>query len=432
MELQQENIVAVASGQGRAGIAVIRVSGPTAWEVVARGVESLPPARIAGLRTLRNTDGEVLDRAVILCFAEGASFTGEAVVEIHCHGGLAVQSALMGWLLTTPRTRMAEPGEFTRRALLAGRMSLAEVEALGDLLAAETEAQRRQAQNTLSGALHDVADGWRRDLVRALSLLEVTIDWADEEVPEDVAPEVASLLSSVLGSVRDQIARSEATERLRVGFNVALIGAPNAGKSTLLNALAGREAAITSPIPGTTRDAIELRYDLDGLPVTFVDTAGLRETEDRVEQLGIDRTRQRAEQASLRLFLTSTDVEATGDDLWQPGDLRVWTKADLGPGLGDVVVSAKTGDGMSILLAAIAERLVGQAGEAGLVGRLRQRLALEAAERHLAQAESALEIGAEIAAAEIRTALRALEELVGRVGVEDVLDSVFSQFCLGK
>jgi tRNA modification GTPase len=303
------------------------------------------------------------------------------------------------------------------------------------LLAAETELQRRQAVRGLAGALHRQAEAWRVDLIRAAALVEATIDWADEEVPEDVGPEAAALLGGVKSGIARELALSEGAERLREGFEVAILGAPNAGKSSLFNTFAGREAAITATRPGTTRDVLELRYDLAGIPVVLLDTAGLRETGDEIEAIGVGRAMERAQGAAMRLLLRSADAPppAAEDALWRPGDLRVWTKSDLATGPGDVVISVLQGDGIAELLDRMKTELAARVAGGGLVGHLRQRRALEDAVEALARAENALETSAaETVAEDIRAAFRALERLIGRVGADDVLDAVFATFCLGK
>jgi tRNA modification GTPase len=431
-----DTIFAPASGVGTAAIAVIRLSGPTADRVLLRLTGApLPPLRRATLRDLKDEAGELIDRALVLRFAAGASYTGEAAAELHCHGGRAVVAALLDVLGRHPGCRLADPGEFTRRAFEAGRVDLAEVEALGDLLAAETELQRRQAVRGLDGALHRRTETWREELIRAAALVEVTIDWADEEVPEDVEPEVARLLSGVRTGIAGELAASKGAERLRQGFEVAILGAPNAGKSSLFNALAGREAAITSARPGTTRDILELRYDLVGLPVVFLDTAGLRETSNEIEAAGVARAAERAGGAALRLFLRSEDAppSAAEDLLWRPGDLRIWTKGDLCGGPGDMTISALLDEGLPEMLQRIEAELSSRHPLDGLVGNLRQRRALEVAIEALERAENELMGGeAEAIAEDIRATFRALDRLIGRVGVEDVLGAVFATFCLGK
>ncbi|GMG84984.1 tRNA uridine-5-carboxymethylaminomethyl(34) synthesis GTPase MnmE [Paralimibaculum aggregatum] len=435
MSGQRATIYAPATAPGRAGIAVVRISGPAADAVLAALTGGpLPAPRRAALRRLRDGAGGLLDEALVLRLAAGASFTGEAMVELHCHGGLAVLRAVLAAVAAVPGTRLAEPGEFTLRAFEAGRMDLAEVEALGDLIAAETEAQRAQAVRQLGG-LSRLAEGWRGALVRALALTEAVIDWADEEVPERVEPEVGTLLGGVVAEIDRALAVSEGAERLRQGFEVAILGAPNAGKSSLLNALAGREAAITSPMPGTTRDVVELRYDLEGLPVVFLDMAGLRPTADPVEAIGVARATARAEAAALRLLLAAPDAPLPREALAleRPGDLRLASKADLGGAAAGLAVSATTGAGLRALLGAIAARLGERVPSEGLVAHERQRLALEAARNALAQAAEGLDFRPpELISEDIRTGLRALERLIGRVDTEEVLGEVFARFCLGK
>jgi len=423
-----DTIYALASARGKAGVAVLRLSGPLAHASAEALAGSLPPPRQTGLRLLR-WQGEILDQALILCFPSGASFTGEEVAELHLHGSVAVVQSVLRALGEMPGLRLAEAGEFTRRALENGCLDLAQVEGLADLIEAETESQRRQAVRVLSGAIGARAEAWRGKLVRAAALIEATIDFADEDVPVDVTPEVSALLSDVQADLVREAAGVQAAERIRDGFEVAILGAPNAGKSTLLNALAGREAAITSEIAGTTRDVIEVRMDIDGLAVTLLDTAGLRETDDRVERIGIERALARAEAADLRVFLLS-DTPIAGIAP-RPGDMLVPGKADLGgPG-----VSGKTGQGIADLISDIGRRLQDRVANAGTVTRERHRLALYRAIRSLESAQAEVRKGssrAELAAAELRTAVRALESLVGRVDVENLLDEIFASFCIGK
>ncbi|MBC2836041.1 tRNA uridine-5-carboxymethylaminomethyl(34) synthesis GTPase MnmE [Paragemmobacter straminiformis] len=423
-----DTIYALASARGKAGVAVLRISGPEAHRVVEILCGSVPPPRRAALRQLV-WDGRVLDEALVLVFDAGASFTGEAVAELQVHGSVAVVQAVMRALGAQAGLRLAEAGEFTRRALENGCLDLAQVEGLADLIDSETEAQRRQALRVLSGAIGQRAELWRAKLVRAAALIEATIDFADEDVPVDVTPEVLGLIAEVEADLRLERAGSAAAERIRDGFEVAIVGPPNAGKSTLLNSLAGREAAITSEIAGTTRDVIEVRMEIAGLAVTLLDTAGLRETEDKVERIGIERAIARAQAADLRVFLMG-DGEVVG--LSPAGDdIVVQGKSDLG-GAG---VSGKTGQGIAELIALIGARLSSVTQGAGVITRERHRLAVE---RSIGAMESALheiENGpqrAEFAAEALRRAVRGLESLVGRVDVENLLDEIFSSFCIGK
>lgn len=426
-----DTIFALATVPGKSGVAVVRVSGPQAYSACTLfGFDAFEPRR-TGLRRLIHETRGFLDEALVLLFEEGASFTGEPVVEFHLHGSVAIVQAVLDSLGELSRFRTAAPGEFTRRALENGRLDLTQVEALSDLIDSETEMQRKQALSGFSGHLRDAAETWRADLIHALSLLEATIDFADEEVPVDVAPEVSTLLSGVLSHLDREISGFGIAERVRTGFEVAIVGPPNAGKSTLLNALAGREAAITSEIAGTTRDVIEVRMDLGGLPVTFLDTAGLRETEDIVEAKGIQRAVDRARTADLRVFLTGeTDIarlRASEDDI------VVNSKADLrADGLG---ISGLTGEGIPDLIEKVKSVLLSRASGAGLVSHERQKDTVTQARTHLATARELANRGPDLydlASEELRAGVFLLERLVGRVDVEDVLDKIFSSFCIGK
>lgn len=426
-----DTIYAQATARGKAGVAVVRISGAQSWAAAESLCGSLPMPRQSGLRLLRQ-GGDVLDEAMVLCFEHGASFSGERVVELHLHGAVATVQAVLRALSGVAGLRLAEPGEFTRRALENGRLDLAQVEGLSDLIEAETEAQRKQALAVLSGAVGQVVDAWRAQIIRAASLLEATIDFADEDVPVDVTPEVNELIASVQAGVGREMSRVSAAERVREGFEVAIVGRPNAGKSTLLNALAGREAAITSELAGTTRDVIEVRMDLGGLAVTLLDTAGLRETDDRIESIGVERAISRARAADLRIFLLDD-----GDiPLIEPleGDLVVQGKADISAGSG-FSVSGKTGAGLDRLVAEITLRLSGRAAGAGVMTRERHRIAMSHAFDALESAQNEVMRGsdrAELAAEGLRQAARALESLVGRVDVEHLLDEIFASFCIGK
>lgn len=428
-----DTIYALASARGKAGVAVLRISGPAAFSAAQSLAGPLPEPRRAALRRLRDAEGETLDDALVLTFAEGASFTGEPTVELHLHGSPAIAGAVLRALSACTGLRLAEAGEFTRRALENGRLDLAQVEGLADLLEAETEAQRRQAQRVLSGAVGARAEDWRRRLIRAAALLEATIDFAEEEVPTDVTPEVLGLIDGLLADLAAEAEGERIAERIRDGFEVAIVGRPNAGKSTLLNALAGREAAITSEHAGTTRDVIEVRMDLAGLPVTILDTAGLRATGDAVESIGVARALGRAASADLRIFLC--DEAGPPEELApQPGDLVVQGKADLHAGQG-LRISGKTGEGLAELTRLIGESLAPRAARAATITRERHRLAVLNSIGAMESARHEVWEGAgraELAAEELRRAIRALDSLVGRVDVEHLLDEVFASFCIGK
>lgn len=430
-----DTIFALASAPGRAGLAIIRVSGPGALAAASALGAALPQARRAYLRRL-SFQSEYLDEALVTRFEKGASFTGEEVVEFSVHGGLATTAALLRALGAQAGLRLAEPGEFTRRAFENGQLDLARVEGLSDLIEAETEAQRRQALRVFSGALGAKVESWRAALIRAAALVEATIDFAEEDVPVDVWPEVRALLAGLRAEWEEESAASFGAERLRAGFEVAIVGAPNVGKSTLLNALAGRDAALTSARAGTTRDVIEVRLDVAGLAVTLLDTAGLRASEDEIEQEGIARARARAEKADLRLFLTLPGEDLPPDVAFREGDLRLWAKADLGGGgEGGLPISGQTGAGLSTLLAELGTRLSQRVPAAPTMTRARHRVSVSKALNLLGLVEAELSHPnprAEILAESLRGAIHALESLVGRVDVEDFLGEIFARFCIGK
>lgn len=428
-----DTIFALASAPGKSGVAVVRVSGPHATAAGRALAGSLPEPRRAGIRRLRSAVGETLDEALVLSFEGPNSFTGEDCIEFHVHGSPAIVSAVLSELSGLKDLRLAEPGEFTRRALENDRLNLAQVEGLADLIESETEVQRKQALRVFSGRLGEKVEIWRADLIRAIALLEVTIDFADEEVPEDVYPEVSELLQGVYGTLKAELDGSFVAERIRNGFEVVILGAPNIGKSTLLNALAGRDAAITSHIAGTTRDVVEVRMDVAGLPVTILDTAGLRETEDEIEQLGIQRALARAEAADFRLILI--DERGFPEGLTRTEtDLVVRSKADLHELDHGLSVSGKTGQGVDTLVAALQEKLSGLAAGAGTATHLRHRVAIKSSLESLSRAQEGISsnVPVELMIQDLRQALVELESLIGRIGIEQVLDEIFSSFCLGK
>jgi len=424
-----DTIYALASARGRAGVAVVRISGPEAWAVTEQLAGKLPPPREARVRRLVK-DGEMLDEAVVIVFPKGQSFTGEQSSELHLHGSTATIVAVLAALSRFPGLRLSEPGEFTRRAFENGKMDLAQVEGLADLVEAETEVQRKQALRVVSGAVGQRTEGWRSQLLHGSALVEASIDFADEEVPVDVVPEVTMVVTGLISELRQEVQAGRVAERVREGFEVAIVGVPNAGKSTLLNALARRDVAITSARAGTTRDVIEVRLDLAGLPITLLDTAGLRASDDEIEQVGIDRSRKRAKSADLRVFLLDESGIPDGI-LPEPWDIVVQGKSDLG---GDGV-SGKTGAGLDDLLNRIGETLGGRVVPSAVITHARHRAALEKAIASLESARDALDSESsalELIAEDLRRAKRALEGLVGRVDVEAVLGEIFSRFCIGK
>jgi tRNA modification GTPase len=440
-----ETIFAPASGHGRAAVAVIRISGPRTRAILESMAGGAPPSprQMALRRLIAPATGEELDQALVVWMPGPASFTGEDQAELQIHGGAAVRAAVLKALSEIDGCRPAEPGEFTRRAFLNGRMDLSAVEGLADLIDAETEAQRRQALRQLEGRLGRQVEGWRERAISVLALLEAALDFSDEgDVPATLERQAAGeigMLSRDLAACLDDGRRGE---RLREGFTVVLAGPPNAGKSTLLNALTQRDVAIVSPLPGTTRDAIEVRCDLGGLPVSFIDTAGVRETGDPIEREGVARTRAKLRSADLVLWLAAADeLEGNGSTLTtaEAGAplLRVGTKSDLGDDFRgrtvDITLSAQTGAGMSALLDRIALEAERALGGDAVLTRERHRAALERAAAALVRAEAALRIErTELAAEDVRLALRALGEVTGRVDVDEVLDRLFATFCIGK
>ena len=448
-------IFALSSGRPPAAIAVVRVCGPQARAALERLIGRVPQPRQAALARVRDpASGEVIDEALALWFPAPHSETGEDMAELQLHGGHAVIAAALDVLGRIEGCRPAEAGEFTRRAFENGRHDLTAVEGLADLIAAETPAQRRQAFRQLKGLIGDRAEAWRRSLIEALALVEARVDFADEaDVPEDlVAPALASAKR-----LRDEIATAltdgRRGERLRDGIVIAIAGPPNAGKSTLLNRLARREAAIVSPYPGTTRDVIEVHLDLDGYPATLLDTAGVRQSDDPIEREGVRRAEERARDADLVLWVTDASATggvagdkakyAVGSDTW-----LVENKVDLlgdnrceGGGLRpggegpNFAISALTGTGMDTLVGALGAyaRDFFASTEAAIVTRARHRRALEetvdALDRCLGESESGRE---EVIAEELRAAVTSLGRLTGRVDVEDILDVIFRDFCIGK
>ncbi len=450
----EDTIFALSSAPGRAGVAVLRVSGPGAGPALTALAGACPPARHARLARLIDPDtGTAIDRGLVLWFPGPASFTGEDMAELHLHGGRAVIAAAVAALAALPGLRPAEPGEFTRRAFDAGKLDLGEVEGLADLIDAETEAQRRQALRQMEGALSRQLADWRQDLVAALAQAEAAIDFPDEDLPEGIDDPNTHHILCLKDKISQYLADSQCGERLREGIYVTLIGAPNAGKSSLLNAFARRPVAIVSETPGTTRDVVEVHLDLDGYPVTLADTAGLREWDpeaadapDSVEAEGMRRARARAEAADLKLAIFDLQAGPEFDPatraLLDAECLVVFNKCDIAPGperkdldgYPALTVSVKTGAGMAALEARLARevaaRLEHGSGEAAPLTRARHRRALEDSAAALKRAGGASR--PELVAEDLRLALRALGRIAGRVDVEDVLDAIFREFCIGK
>lgn len=445
-----DTIFAPATAPGRAAVAVVRLSGPRAGEALSALAGRRPAPRRAALRRLRAPGGALLDEALVLWMPGPASYTGEDSAELHLHGGPAVVAGVLE-ALAALGIRLAEPGEFTRRAFENGRLDLAQAEGVADLIEAETEAQRRQALDQLGGALGRARDAWRSDLVEALALFEAAVDFPDEDLPADVARRARPALERLLADLSRAVEGVDRAERVREGYAIALVGAPNAGKSTLLNALARREAAIVTATPGTTRDVIEATLGLGGYKVILADTAGLRETTDEVEAEGVRRARLRAGTADLRLWV----VDGAGDagsaapapESLRPGDLCLVAKADLPAGdsvaralaeaaalgLEAHVLSARRPEDVAALEAALTRQVVAAlgSGEPPAATRLRHAALLSEAKSRLASALAMAE-DPELAAEDVRLAARALDRITGRIGPEDVLDRIFSTFCIGK
>ena len=436
---RMDTICALASGAGRAAIAVIRNSGPATGEVL-RALCGLPEARHASLRTMRDPrTGTLLDRGLVLWFPAPSSFTGEDMAELHVHGGRAVVAGVLDAVLSIDGVRLAEPGEFALRAFENGKLDLTEVEGLADLINAETDAQTRQALAQAGGSLRTLYEGWRHRLLRAQALTEAGLDFADEaDVTAKVATNADAVVAELIGQIAPHLADRRG-ERLRDGLHVVIAGAPNAGKSSLLNALARRDVAIVSEEAGTTRDIIEVHLDLDGLPVILTDTAGLRRAGGKLEVEGIRRALARAEAADLILWLidTTKPVSAPPDALTrgQAPILPVRNKIDLAPvsAAEGVSLSAKTGEGIDTLVAELKARAhesLAAGSESPVVTRARHRAELEAA---LVALERFRTAGApELKAEELRIAARHLGRLTGRVDVDEVLGAIFSEFCIGK
>lgn len=429
-----DTIFALASAPGKSGVAVIRISGSEVARICASMIAGPEvKSRKATLRSLRDGAGNLLDEALVLRFSEGHSYTGEDVLELHIHGSPAVMSGVLQALSKFPRARQADPGEFTRRALENGRMDLAQVDGLADLINAETDAQKHQAQRLFKGELGEAVQKWRELLIGAAALMQASIDFSDEDIPETLVPEIRAKITEVITSLKKQLSGERAAEIIRDGFEIAIVGAPNIGKSTLLNYLAGREAALTSSVAGTTRDIIEVRMDIAGYPVTFLDTAGIRKASDAVEAMGIEKGVDRALAADMRLVLLSDLEEPTPIPI-QPHDIRCIAKVDE-PSDENIGISGVTGHGIPELLKRITEYLSKATMGSSLIVRDRHRQSIDRAVESLTAALNDLEDGdanLEIVAEEIRYTISALDSMVGKIGVEDVLDEVFSNFCLGK
>ena len=427
-----DTIYALATPQGRAGVAIVRISGPDAFmSLHSMCNDSKIKPRKTILCDLYTQEGLHLDKALVLPFKGPHSFTGEDVVELHLHGSIAVIQKTLETLSKITNFRQALPGEFTRRAFSNEKLDLAEIEGLADLIEAETEAQRVQALKVLSGKLGERAQEWRSMIIKAMALIEVTIDFADEDVPTDVSEDVILILTNIINDLSFESTGINVAERIRVGFEVAIVGKPNVGKSTLLNTLAGREAAITSEHAGTTRDIIEVKMDLDGLPVTMLDTAGLRETNNFIETKGIRKAIERANSSDLVIVLT--DDGKKPPEIKNPNILTFISKCDNGD--MENGLSAVTGFGIDNMIDTVKKELRNNVQNQGVATRFRHKEAIDRSINKLTNAKKFVTDGPgfyDLAAEELRQTAYTLDELFGKVDVEKVLDEIFSSFCLGK
>ncbi|MCP4933787.1 MAG: tRNA uridine-5-carboxymethylaminomethyl(34) synthesis GTPase MnmE [bacterium] len=452
MSVLNDTIFALASASGRAGVAVLRISGPKSESVIEQLSGSPVQPRQATLRLLRDpSSSDPIDRALLCWFPAPKSFTGEDIVEIHSHGSQAVVAKLLSVLASFDDFRLAEPGEFARRAFENGKMDLTSIEGLADLINAETQGQRRQALRQSEGALGKLYESWREHILTASALIEAMIDFSDEEdIIESVEVQVLEIVRELHGSITDHLeSAGRRGEQMRDGFRMVIAGAPNVGKSSLLNVLAKREAAIVTSEPGTTRDIIEVHLIISGFPVLVMDTAGIRETTGAVEQEGIKRAFERLSDADLVLWLIDPQqsnedtsiLTSIGDALGPEQVWRILSKADLRendpedlPKEIDLAISSKTNEGISVLIEKI-ERLLGaQQGlqSSPLITRARHRIEVVAAQNALSTFMTGSFDEAELRAEDLRQAANALGRLTGRIDVEELLGKIFGEFCIGK
>lgn len=439
-----ETIFALSSGAGRSAVAIVRISGPFSGELLAGMADGLPNPRQFAVKPICDPQsGELLDRAVVAWLPGPRSFTGEDCAELHLHGSPAVVRAVMAALASHEGVRPAEPGEFTRRALLNGKLDLVEVEGLADLLEAHTAKQRRQAFRQMSGAASSVIETWREQLVLIRADIEAVVDFVDEPgVAEEAAPGIDARIRSLRDQIVETIDRAGMAEVIRDGVRVVLAGMPNTGKSSLLNMLAKREAAIVSDVPGTTRDTIEVFLDLNGLPVILTDTAGLREkVSDPVEEEGIRRSRRRISDADIVVWIWSADVMGSDTSDGITPDITAQNKCDLDSGLtrnedtgAELRISTRTGHGISAFIEQLSVLLGQRFGleEPSVLVSERQIIAAKKSIRFLNDALEASASQLELKAEEIRSASNEIGRLTGKVGVEEWLGAIFSRFCVGK
>lgn len=435
-DVVSDTIAAIATPSGRAGIGVVRLSGAKVPQIAALLLGKLPEPRRATYAVFRDARGERIDEGITLFFPAPASYTGEAVLELQGHGGPVVMQAVLGACLDAG-ARLAEPGEFTRRAFLEGKLDLAQAEAVADLIDAASREAARSALRSLAGEFSAAIDALGAELIELRALTEAMLDFPEEEVDSLHREDAAARLARVSAALDTVIAKSRQGSLLRIGIHVVLAGRPNVGKSSLLNRLAGEERAIVTPVPGTTRDALREPVQIEGVPLIVVDTAGLRQSVDEVERLGIERTQRELRGADLVLAIFEAGKEATGLEELAAGAARidVYNKTDLVPGFaappGAVAVSAKTGEGLDRLRKAILEAAGWcSTGESVFLARERHLRALETARRHLAAARGARQW--EFFAEELRLAQVALAGITGEFAADDLLGEIFARFCIGK
>ena len=433
---QNDTIYALASGLGTAGVAVIRISGSESYDILKKLTKIKKPEPNHAYFSPISFNGNVLDKALILYFQAPHSFTGEDILELQIHGGRGVIQAVFNALSSFEHCRPAERGEFSRRAVINGKMDLTEAEGLLDLVHAETEQQRRQALAQMDGNLSKLYESWRAQLVHHLAYAEAFIDFPEEEIPPEKEQEINTDIRSLIDQIQSHLNDEKRGERLREGFQIAIIGAPNVGKSSLINALTHKEVAIVSQIAGTTRDIVEAHLDVDGFPVILADTAGLRENAGQIEAEGIRRAVKKAEQADLILFVqdaSTTKSQPLPKTLLKKRVITIWNKKDLIKNRNikkGHYISAKTGAGVISLWTEIKQILLDVASDGAVITRERYRVALKECVSHL---KCALQLKAlELKAEDLRMAARALGRITGRIEVDELLDVIFRDFCIGK
>ena len=428
-------IYALATPPGKSGVAVVRLSGVGVLQIANDLCGNIAAPRHAYYKSITASDGSIIDDAVVLYFKAPASFTGEDVIELQIHGGRAVIAAVISRIAEYPNTRAAEAGEFTRRALENGKLDMLQVEALGDFIEADTELQRKTSLLGLRGTTGDWVSEFREKLVEAMSLVTASIDFSDEDLPENLIKSISYSISDTHTSLTKQLELSKRQQSLRDGFKVAIVGKPNVGKSSLINVLAGRDIAIATDVPGTTRDVLEVFLDLKGFPILLYDTAGLRETDDQVETIGVDRARNAAKNADMRLFLYENAVEIEELGIMpHEHDLCIQSKSDV-YGEKELSISTKTEQGIAQLLDHISNHFNDMTRESGFFTHQRQITSLTSALESLDDARRFFDQGEgsyDFLAESLRQSVFSLDRLIGKVDVEDMLDVIFSKFCIGK